>query len=190
MNNEIIAATPEERSDGTTALFTPKKQDEVFARMKALYERSGMSSAQLANVTYISERTISRYFAGKTKDPHFYTLCTMIIALGGDINEITGVSVPSVSVPSAPADNPYGDLITSYRNEAKTLRSALEQITSDLTALTARLASANKFIAIRTIALIAVIAVFCALEIVDICNPDWGRYQWVVELFGSFLHKV
>ena len=34
------------------------------------------------------------------------------------------------------------------------------------------------------------LCVFCVLEIVDLCNPDWGRYQWATELFGDFLRKL
>ncbi len=188
MDNELTNVTIEEHDGGTTAMFTPEKQEEVFQRMKALFDRSGMTYSQLSRVTYISERTITRYFAGKTKDPHFYTLCTMIIAMCGDVNEILGIT-PSPDAPT-PSSDPYGELIESYRNEAKTLRTAIEKITGDIGSLTARIAAAHKIIAVRTVIMILVIAVFCVLEIVDLCRPDWGRYQWALDLFGSFLHRM
>ena len=188
MDLELKNPTPEEVSDGTTALFTPEKQDTIFRRMNDLFDRYGRNVTMLSRVTDISERTISRYFSGKTKDPHFYTLCTMIIAMGGDVNQILGITPTQVI--DTEDRNPYGQLIESYRNEAQTLRAALNKITADLDALTARISHAHKLIAIRTIALIVVISIFCALEIIDLCNPSWGRYQWALDLFRSFLHKV
>lgn len=165
----------EDHSDGTTSLFTADKQEDTYRRMQELLTKSGMTYSQLARVTYISERTITRYFHGKTKDPHFYTLCTMIIALGGDVNEILGVSPKA----AAPAENPYTELITAYRDHTTTLTSAVD-----------RMASRAKFLTIILFVLCLLVLTFTALEIVDLCNPNWGRYQWAVELFGSFLHKV
>lgn len=188
MDLEQTNVTPEEKSAVATSLFSLERQDIIFRRVKDLFQKSGMSVKQLSRVTEIPERTLTRYFAGKTKDPHFYTLCTMIIAMGGDVNMILGVS------PLKPIDtadkNPYGQLIDSYRNEAKTLRSALEKITDDLTKLTVRISHANKTALILAIALIIIVAVFCTLEIIDLSNPDWGRYQWAMESLLSFLERI
>lgn len=189
MTTEPTNLPIDEHSDTSTSLFTPAKQEEIFAKIKALHSSSGITIQQLSRVTYISERTLSRYFSGKTKDPHFYTLCTIIIALGGDVNEILGISSPS-SDGSAPSDNPYGDLILSYRNEAQTQRAVLENITSTLGTITGKLTHTRRLNTICVIFLLVVISVFCILEIVDLCNPDWGRYQWVTDLFGHFLEKV
>lgn len=187
MATETTNLRAEEHVETPTSLFTLARQEEIYRKVKALLDASGMTLQQLSRVTYISERTLSRYFTGKTKDPHFYTLCTIIIALGGDVDEILGVSSPTES---APQENPYADLITSYRNEAKTLRAALDNITADLSSLCASIARTKRVITIRTIALLVVISIFCVLEIVDLCNPDWGRYQWVTEMFGHYLEKV
>ncbi len=181
--------TPESGEYIFTSFITPERQKEILKRMNELFERSGLTIQQLSQHTYIADTTLTRYFSGKTKNPHFYTMVTMIIAMGGDVNEILGITLPEQS-DTAPAENPYGELLDSYREEARTLRSAVDTLTKNLDALTAKITGMSKVVAFRTIALFVVIAVFCVLEVVDICNPDWGRYQWAVEMFGTFLQRV
>ena len=174
-----------------TALFTPEKEQAVLRRVGELNERSNMSIQELSRITHLSESTVVRYVTGKTKNPHLYTMVTLIVAMGGDIYEILGIAPPDDPVPvSAPVGNPYGELIESFREEAVTLRAAVESLVKDLDALTHKITGMSRVVAARTIALLIVVGVFCVLEIVDLCNPDWGRYQWAIELFQSFLHKV
>ena len=164
-----------------TSFVTPDKQAEILSRMNELFERSGMTIQQLAKVTYISESALSRYFCGKTKDPHFYTMCTMVIAMGGDINEILGITPPPAE--STPPENPYGELLVSYQEEARSLRSALDN-------LSVSFARSSRWSRISTAILAVVLIGFTAVEIVDLCTPDWGRYQWAVEMFERFLYNV
>lgn len=185
------AASSEVVQDVHTALFTSDKEKAVLKRMTELYEHSGMSIPALSRVTGIGESTVVRYVTGRTKNPHMFTMVTLIEAMGGNLYDILGLVPPNDPVAvSAPVGNPYGELIDSYREETNTLRSAVDILTRNLDALTNKISGMSKIVAIRTFALLIVIGVFCVLEIVDLSNPDWGRYQWVTELFGQFLHKV
>ena len=183
--------SPESAAEISTTLFTPEKEEAVLRRLQELYKNSGMSIPSLVRITGLGESTVVRYVTGKTKNPHVFTMVTLIEAMGGNLYDILGLVPPGdpVSV-SAPVGNPYGELIESYREEANTLRSAVDILTRNLDALTNKITGMSRVVAVRTIALIVVVAVFCVLEIVDLSNPDWGRYQWVTEMFGQFLHNI
>lgn len=174
-----------------TSLFTPEKEQAVLRRLKELYERSGMTIPDLVRLAHISESTVTRYVTEKTKNPHLYTMVTLVEVMGGNLYEILGLVPPTESVPvSAPVGNPYGELLDSFREENSTLRSAVDKITGILETMSAKLNRTSKTIALLSACLCIVIALFCVLEFVDLSTPNWGRYQWVTEMFGQFLQNV
>jgi transcriptional regulator with XRE-family HTH domain len=174
-----------------TSLFTPEKEQAVLRRLKELYERSGMTIPELVRITHLSESTVTRYVTGKTKNPHLYTMVTLVEVMGGNLYEILGLVPPTESVPvSAPVGNPYGELLDSFRDENSTLRSALDKITGILETMSAKLNRTSKTIAVLSVCLFVLLGLFCALEIVDLITPNWGRYQWAAGIFESFLQKV
>jgi transcriptional regulator with XRE-family HTH domain len=65
--------------------------------LKELKKKSGMSSKQIAEMTNLPERTVSRIFAGETDHPYADTLDLIVKALGnydlGDIFADTKVIV-------------------------------------------------------------------------------------------------
>lgn len=162
MDNETLAAVIAEQPEGCTALFTPEKLEEIHGRMCALLKSSGMNIAQLSRVTLTSERSLARYFQGKTKNPYLFSMVTVIVALGGDVNEILGLTPPKV----AEAVNPYSDLISAYQDNTRILSDSVDRMTK------------------RTFLLSVVVAVlafsvlgFLGIEIVDIFTPEWGRWS-------------
>lgn len=182
--------------DVFTSFVTPAKQQEILNRMNDLFDQSGMTLVQLSKVTDISVSALDRYFNGNTKNPHFYTMVTMIIAMGGDIYDILGTSRPA-DAPAPQAENPYGNLLDAFRSEVEALRADREANSAALEKLSKAvvdLSGANRRKRILNIitasALFVFIILFAVLEIVDLCSPDWGRYQWTAEIVGNFLGKV
>ena len=174
-----------------TSLFTPEKEEAVLRRLNELYKNSGISIPSLVRVTGLSESTVTRYVTGKTKDPHVFTMVTLIVAMGGNLYDILGLVPPSDPVAvSAPVGNPYGELLDSFREENSTLRSAVDKITGILETMSAKLNRTSKTIALLSACLCIVVALFCVLEVIDLATPNWGRYQWVTEMFGQFLQNV
>ena len=56
--------------------------------LKALKKKSGMSSKQIADGTFMPERTVVRIFNGETSNPSITTLIPIINYLGGSFDEI------------------------------------------------------------------------------------------------------
>ena len=183
MNAEFL------RNDDTcTSFITPEKQKEILHRMQALFKKSGMTIQQLSDVTYISESTLTRFFAGKTKNPHFYTLITLIVAMGGDIYEILGITapVPAECIP----ENPYGVLLDAYRDGMNSLSESVETLTASMHHMQMRFDRRQKWnFALYTLFALILIS-FTALEIIDFLSPEWGRYQLLAQSFQDFLRLL
>lgn len=56
--------------------------------LKELKKRTGMSSKQIADMTHLPERTVSRIFSGDTDDPYASTLQRIVKAMGGSLDDI------------------------------------------------------------------------------------------------------
>lgn len=179
MNTEFL------RNDETyTSFVTPEKQKEILHRMQDLLKKSGMTIQQLSDVTYISESTITRYFAGKTKDPHFFTMVTLIIAMGGDVNEILGITPAKPD--EAPAENPYGVLLEAYRTGMNSLADAVDTQTAAMLKMQSRFDKRQKWNTVIYAIFAVILVSFTALELVDLFSPEWGRYQCLAQTFRDF----
>lgn len=56
--------------------------------LKELKKRSGMTSSQIAAITNLPERTVSRIFSGDTPNPYVDTLYRIVAALDGSLDDI------------------------------------------------------------------------------------------------------
>ena len=56
--------------------------------LKELKKKTGMSSKQIAELTHLPERTVSRIFAGESDHPYADTLDRIVKALGYDLGYI------------------------------------------------------------------------------------------------------
>lgn len=161
------------------AILTPERQEEIRSRVVALHERSGITVADLAAVSGVSESTITRYFAGKTKDPQFCTLCAIILALGGDINEI----ISADSFDADPTQNQYREFVEMYQRDIAAKNESIK--------IMMRLVSRNH---VETLAmlgvLLAVLAFVIGVFLYDLAHPDRGWFQHVAEYAGAFLWSV
>lgn len=185
MNEPITDVSIERlKNDETlTSFVTPEKQKQIHSRVQKLLKSSGMSIQRLSDVTYISESTLTRYFSGKTKDPHFYTLCTIILALGGDVNDVLGLTPADTTV--QPGENPYADLLEAYRTGMNSLAASVESLSASVVEIKSRYFRQRKWMASAIVALCIVLLCFFAVEIIDLSVHDWGRWRWIVSSVGG-----
>lgn len=57
-------------------------------RLKELKKQAGMSSKQIAEMTNLPERTVTRIFSGDTDNPYVDTLHRIVTVLGGSLDDI------------------------------------------------------------------------------------------------------
>ena len=56
--------------------------------LKELKKKTGMSTKQIADMTNLPERTVTRIFSGDTDNPYVDTLRRIVAVLGGSLDDI------------------------------------------------------------------------------------------------------
>ena len=60
----------------------------LWERVCALREEQGKSLAQISEESHVPLTSVKRFFSGETKNPGFLSLCQIIYALGGSVDEV------------------------------------------------------------------------------------------------------
>ena len=98
-------------------------QDKAFLeRLRALKDKSGMTTKQIADKSGIPESTITRIFSGKTPNPTIISTMDIIRAMGGKASDVfddnaqvnTQLKVPQVVVSEMEQKN--NEITSLYKN--------------------------------------------------------------------------
>jgi transcriptional regulator with XRE-family HTH domain len=98
----------------------------------ALKETGNFSYEDIANLSGIPHQTVRNIYTGKTPDPRFGTVAIIIIALGGDLNEIVGgekkkeIEVNSMVSLKETYEMRIADLIKSYEERIEDVKAFCE----------------------------------------------------------------
>ena len=82
----------------------------LSTRLKELKDQRKLTNQQLSDLSGVPVGTINRIMAGKTDNPSFQTVCDMVMAMGGSLDELAGIQTPGGGEPSPPGE----DLIRLY----------------------------------------------------------------------------
>ena len=92
--------------------------------LKELKKEKGMSSKQIAEMTNLPERTVSRIFSGETPNPYVDTLYRIVIILGGSLDDVLANSKTVVGNTNLAALQTDVDRLTA-ENELLTAENAM-----------------------------------------------------------------
>lgn len=84
--------------------------------LRAMKERSGMTSHELASAADIPESTLSRILTGECTSPSFDNVSRLVKAMNGSLDELTGMQPPPAVAPSVPPPLPP-ELIASFSSQ-------------------------------------------------------------------------
>lgn len=59
--------------------------------LKRMKEERKLTTKQISELSGILESTISRILSGQTDNPSFDTICSLVRAMGGSLDEFTGI---------------------------------------------------------------------------------------------------
>ncbi len=82
----------------------------LLTRLKELKDQRKLTNQQLSDLSGVPVGTINRIMAGQTDNPSFQTVCDMVMAMGGSLDELAGIQTPGGGEPSPPGE----DLIRLY----------------------------------------------------------------------------
>ena len=82
----------------------------LSTRLKELKDQRKLTNQQLSDLSGVPVGTINCIMAGQTDNPSFQTVCDMVMAMGGSLDELAGIQTPGGGEPSPPGE----DLIRLY----------------------------------------------------------------------------
>ena len=82
----------------------------LSTRLKELKDQRKLTNQQLSDLSGVPVGTINRILSGQTDNPSFQTVCDMVMAMGGSLDELAGIQTPGGGEPSPPGE----DLIRLY----------------------------------------------------------------------------
>ena len=63
----------------------------INAQLQEMKTKSGMSNKDIAEKSGISLSTVNRIMSGQTDIPNYQTICDLVIAMGGSLDELAGI---------------------------------------------------------------------------------------------------
>ena len=109
--------------------------EKIRAYIRALMGEKKVTVAKLAEITGISKGTLDNFFDGSTKAPTFDKVCTIIVKLGGSVDEALGVAraeQPHQTMDLAPIFEAHAQVLAAKDANLADLRAEVAGISNEL----------------------------------------------------------
>ncbi|MDD6275491.1 MAG: helix-turn-helix transcriptional regulator [Clostridia bacterium] len=126
----------------------------LSAALKSLKESRKMTNREISELSGIPESTLARIFSGQTDNPSFQSVCDIVTALDGSLDEIAGIRHKKCDMPHMCEH--HNELIEHYQSELDTK---------------------NKWLLRLFVICLCLVAVLILLLAVDIVNSDFGVFR-------------
>ena len=63
----------------------------LATQLKLLKEKRGLTNQQLADLSGVPVGTVNRILSGQTDNPSFQTICDLVMAMNGSLDELAGI---------------------------------------------------------------------------------------------------
>ena len=63
----------------------------LATQLKLLKEKRGLTNQQLADLSGVPVGTVNRILSGQTDNPSFQTICDLVLAMDGSLDELAGI---------------------------------------------------------------------------------------------------
>lgn len=68
----------------------------IRTQLKEMKEKKGLTNKQLAELSGVSLPTVNRIMSGQTDVPNYQTVCDLVMAMGGSLDELAGIPLRTV----------------------------------------------------------------------------------------------
>lgn len=83
----------------------------IRAQLKEMKEKAGLSNKELAELSGVSLPTVNRIMSGQTDVPNYQTVCDLVMAMGGSLDELAGIHREAQPQTEAASNEMYISLI-------------------------------------------------------------------------------
>lgn len=124
----------------------------ISNQLKLLKERRKLTNQQLSDLSGVPIGTINRIMAGQTDNPSFQTVCDIVMAMDGSLDELVGIKEETLQ-------------------EKKAANKEIIQLYESM------LANKEKWMHRLFVCCCILIAVLIGIVIFDLTNPQIGFFQ-------------
>lgn len=124
----------------------------ISNQLKLLKERRKLTNQQLSDLSGVPIGTINRIMAGQTDNPSFQTVCDIVMAMDGSLDELVGIKEET-------------------HQEKKTANKEIIQLYESM------LANKEKWMHRLFVCCCILMAVLIGIVIFDLTNPQIGFFQ-------------
>lgn len=64
----------------------------IRVQLKEMKEKSGLTNKELAELSGVSLPTVNRIMSGQTDIPNYQTVCDLVMAMGGSLDDLAGIT--------------------------------------------------------------------------------------------------
>lgn len=68
----------------------------IRVQLREMKEKAGLSNKELAERSGISLPTVNRIMSGQTDVPNYQTVCDLVMAMGGSLDELAGIKKDTI----------------------------------------------------------------------------------------------
>lgn len=152
-----------------------EKTDQIMEKLQKLKNECKLTNQQIGELSGLSSTTVQRYLSGTIKDAPIDTISRIIVAMGGNPEEVLGIS-PPVSNRSAEIDL-YERVIASLKDRHA------EELERMRITYAERIREYRKWVMTLAIIVGLLITFIMSLLLIDILNPDVG---WIRKILNSW----
>ena len=96
----------------------------IMEKVKQMKQERGLTNKQLSDLSGVPLATINRIMADMKTSPNFQTVCDLVIAMGGSLDELAGIASPSEEpiAADAPQEQPAPPVQAAHELPMATIR--------------------------------------------------------------------
>ena len=142
--------------------------------LRELKQTRNLSSAEIAELSKIPAATVSRILSGTTPNPTFETISAIAIALGGSLDEMTGLRSKD-ETPIKPqveqTIGAYADMLSEKDARLQEKEEIIKVLKDDI-----RVERKEKYV--LSAVLLGIIGMIVVFLVVDITNGHFGYFRY------------
>lgn len=141
---------------------------QVLSDLRAERAKKEVLLSELSAESGVSEPTLSKLFSGKSDNPTLQTVCDIAAALGLEVR-----AVREGALDELPGNKPVDvDLYNRLLAEKDKLAAQKDRI----------IATQKVYVRVLFSVILAIVAAFAVVLILDRMNGDWGYFRYLAEL--------
>lgn len=143
-------------------------------KLKALKKERGLTNAEIATLSGVPVSTVNRIFSGETPNPQFDSIASIVIALGGSLDELVGIRGGEEVASSAHVDQTISVYAEAIKEKDARIEEKEKSIQSFKEVVSNLRREKTRILIFTGVVLVLIISAF----LVDLLNGSFGNIRY------------